>query len=109
MEMEVTFCKCSCQSLYCIYLMHSLLHILLDCCKYLMVYATYGRWCVLEPLRMLSLTPLRDPLIVGMEINRLLLHRAPVSIEQLLASQNELMGVLVQNEARRGIERPQHH
>jgi hypothetical protein len=32
-----------------------------------------------------------------------------VSIEQLLETQNELMGVLVQNEARRGVERPQQH
>jgi hypothetical protein len=35
--------------------------------------------------------------------------RPPVSIEQLLAMQNELMGVLVQNEVCRGVERPQHH
>jgi hypothetical protein len=35
--------------------------------------------------------------------------RAPVSIEHLLAVQNELMVVLVQNEARRGAECPQHH
>jgi hypothetical protein len=32
-----------------------------------------------------------------------------VSIEQLLATQNQLMGALVQNEARRGVECPQHH
>jgi hypothetical protein len=32
-----------------------------------------------------------------------------VSIEQLLATQNELMSVLVQNEAHREVERPQHH
>jgi hypothetical protein len=30
----------------------------------------------------------------------------PVSIEQLLATQNELMGVLVQNEERRGPKHP---
>jgi hypothetical protein len=33
----------------------------------------------------------------------------PISIEQLLAMQNELMSVVVQNEARRGVEQPQHH
>jgi hypothetical protein len=33
----------------------------------------------------------------------------PVSIEQLLTTQNELMSVLVQNEACRGVERPQDH
>jgi hypothetical protein len=35
--------------------------------------------------------------------------RAPVSIENLLATQNELMRVLVHNETNRGEERPQHH
>jgi hypothetical protein len=34
---------------------------------------------------------------------------APVSIEELLATQNELMRVLVQNEAHHGVECPQHH
>jgi hypothetical protein len=32
----------------------------------------------------------------------------PVSLEQLLATQNELMTLLIQNEVRRGVERPQH-
>jgi hypothetical protein len=32
----------------------------------------------------------------------------PVSLEQLLATHNELMTLLIQNEARRGAERPQH-
>jgi hypothetical protein len=32
----------------------------------------------------------------------------PVSLEQLLATQNELMTLLIQNEARRGAERPKH-
>jgi hypothetical protein len=32
----------------------------------------------------------------------------PVNLEQLLATQNELMTLLIQNEARRGVERPQH-
>jgi hypothetical protein len=31
-----------------------------------------------------------------------------VSLEQLLATQNELMTLLIHNEARRGVERPQH-
>jgi hypothetical protein len=34
---------------------------------------------------------------------------APVNIEELLATQNELMRVLVQNEAHRGADRPHHH
>jgi hypothetical protein len=32
----------------------------------------------------------------------------PVSLEELLATQNELMTLLIQNEARHGAERPQH-
>jgi hypothetical protein len=34
--------------------------------------------------------------------------RLPVSLEQLLATQNELMTLLIQNETRRGVEQPQH-
>jgi hypothetical protein len=33
--------------------------------------------------------------------------RPPVSLEQLLAMQNELMTLLIQNETRHGIEQPQ--
>jgi hypothetical protein len=32
----------------------------------------------------------------------------PVSLEQLLETQNELMTLLIQNEAHRGAEHPQH-
>jgi hypothetical protein len=32
----------------------------------------------------------------------------PISLEQLLATQNELMTLLIQNEARHRAERPQH-
>jgi hypothetical protein len=35
--------------------------------------------------------------------------RAPVSIEDLLATQNELMRMLMRNEANRGVECPRHH
>jgi hypothetical protein len=34
---------------------------------------------------------------------------APVNIEELLATQNELMRLLVQSEAHRGVDRPQHN
>jgi hypothetical protein len=34
--------------------------------------------------------------------------RPSVSLEQLLATQNELMTLLIQNETRRGVEQPQH-
>jgi hypothetical protein len=35
--------------------------------------------------------------------------RPPVSLEQLLATKNELMTLLIQNETHRGAECPQHH
>jgi hypothetical protein len=35
--------------------------------------------------------------------------RVSISIEELLETQNELMRVLVQNEAHRGVDHPQHH
>jgi hypothetical protein len=35
--------------------------------------------------------------------------RTPVSIEELMATHNELMRVLVQNEVHHGVDRPQHH
>jgi hypothetical protein len=34
--------------------------------------------------------------------------RPPVSLEQLLATQNDLMTLLIQNETHRGAEQPQH-
>jgi hypothetical protein len=52
-------------------------------------------------MRMPQLTSLRDPQPPP--------PHAPVSIEELLATQNELVRVLVQNEAQRGVERPQQH
>jgi hypothetical protein len=65
---------------------------------------------------MSPLTSPRDPQAVGMFVGKpyMEIHRPPpprmlVSIEHLLATYNELMSVLVQNEARRGAERLQHH
>jgi hypothetical protein len=37
------------------------------------------------------------------------LPHAPISIKDLLATENELMRVLMQNDAHRGADRPQHH
>jgi hypothetical protein len=100
---------------YCIYHMHSLHHILLDHYDYLMMQRCLWQMVctrttdddVLEipegsaprgrgrrqPSR--GNAPLPPP-------------HPPVSLEQLLATQNELMTLLIQNEARRGVERPQH-
>jgi hypothetical protein len=60
---------------------------------------------------MLCLTSQRDPSVVGkphMAIHCPPPPCAPVSIEQLLATQNELMSVFVQNEACHGARCPQH-
>jgi hypothetical protein len=102
-------------SIYCIYLMHSLHHILLDHYDYLVMQsclwqmvrtrttdddvldfhegsAPHGRGRG-QPSRGNASPPPPHPL---------------VSMEQLLATQNELMTLLIQNEARRGAEHQQH-
>jgi hypothetical protein len=44
MEMDVILCKCNCLSfIYCIYLMHSLHHILLDYCDYRMMQSCFWK------------------------------------------------------------------
>jgi hypothetical protein len=101
--------------IYCIYLMHGLHHILLDHYDYLMMQsclwqmvcmrttnddvfdiaegsAPHGRGCG-QPSRGNAPLPPPHPL---------------VNLEQLLPIQNELMTLLIQNEARRGAECPQH-
>jgi hypothetical protein len=102
-------------SIYCIYLMHSLHHILLDHYDYLMMQS-----CLWQMVRtrttdddVLDIPEGSAPRGCGRgqpsRGNAPLppLH-PPVSLEQLLATQNELMTLLIQNEARRGAERPQH-
>jgi hypothetical protein len=102
--------------LYCIYLMHSLHHILLDCCKYLMMQRYL--W------QMVRMRATNDDVLNIPEGSTTCGHRhgqpprgnAPlppprlsVSLEQLLATQNKLMTLLMQNDARRGAEHPHHH
>jgi hypothetical protein len=102
-------------SIYCIYLMHDLHHILLDHYDYLMMQS-----CLWQ---MVSMRTTDDDML---DIPKGSAPRGrgrgqpscgnappppphpPVSLEQLLATQNELMTLLIQNEARRGAERPQH-
>jgi hypothetical protein len=114
--MDVIFCECNCLSfIYCIYLLHSLHHILLDHYVYLMLQSClwqmvhmrvtednvldipegftprgHGRG---QPSRGNAPPPPPHP---------------PVSLEQLLAAQNELITLLIQNEACHGAEPPQH-
>jgi hypothetical protein len=102
-------------SIYCIYLMHDLHHILRDHYDYLMM-----QNCLWQMVR--TRTTDDDVLDIpkgsaprGREHGHPTRGNAPpppphplVSLEQLLATQNELMTLLIQNEARRGAERPQH-
>jgi hypothetical protein len=95
--------------LYCIYLMHGLHHILLEYCNYLMMQSWL--W------QMVSTRASDDDVLDIPEGSAPRGHppcgnappsppRPPVSLEQLLAMQNELMTLLIQNETRRGAERP---
>jgi hypothetical protein len=103
-------------SLYCcIYLMHGLHHNLLDYCNYLMMQSYLWQ---LERTRANGddvLDVLKGSTAHGRG------HGQPshgnstpppprllVSLEQLLATQNELMTLVIQNETRRGAEQPQH-
>jgi hypothetical protein len=102
-------------SIYCIYLMHGLHHILLDYYDYLMMQS-----CLWQMVH----TRTTDDDMLDIPERSALRERGhghpsrgnalpppphpPVSLEQLLATQNELMTPLFQNEARRGAERPQH-
>jgi hypothetical protein len=100
-------------SIYCIYLMHGLHHILLDHYDYLMMQS-----CLWQMVRMrttdddvLDIPEGSAPRERGrgqpsrVNASPPPLH-PPVSLEQLLATQNELMTLLIQNDARRGAERP---
>jgi hypothetical protein len=116
MEMDVILCECNCLSfIHCIYLMHSLHHILLDHCNYLMMQS-----CLWQMVHMRAAD---DDMLDIPEGSTPRGHgrgqpphgNAPppppcpqVSLEQLLTTQNELMTLLIQNEACRGVECLQH-
>jgi hypothetical protein len=101
--------------IYCIYLMHSLHHILPDHYDYLMMQS-----CLWQMVR----TRTTDDDVLDIPEGSTPRGRGrgqpssgnappptlhpPVSLEQLLATQNELMTLLIQNEARHGAERPHH-
>jgi hypothetical protein len=102
-------------SIYCIYLIHGLHHILPNHYDYLMMQS-----CLWQMVR----TRTTDDDVLDIPEGSTPRERgrgqpscgnAPppplhpsVSLEQLLATQNELMTLLIQNEAHRGAERPQH-
>jgi hypothetical protein len=98
--------------LHCIYLMQSLHHNLWDLCKYLMMQSSL--W------QMVRTRACEDPILNIPEGSVGRGHgqaprgneapppsRAPVNLELLLATQNDLMHLIEENETRRMAERPQ--
>jgi hypothetical protein len=118
--MDVILWECNCLSfIHCICLIHSLHHILLDYYDYLMMQS-----CLWQMVRtratdddVLDIPKGSTPLGHGCGQRhhgnaQLPPPRPPVSLEQLLATQNELMTLLIQNGTCHGAERPQqpqHH
>jgi hypothetical protein len=101
--------------IYCIYLMHSLYHILLDHYDYLMMQSYLWQMVHTRTTNddVFDITEGSAPR--GRGRGQPSCGNAPpppphpsISLEQLLATQNELMTLLIQNEARRGAERSQH-
>jgi hypothetical protein len=114
--MDVILCDCSCLSFtYCIYLMHSLHNILLDHCDSLMMQSYLWQMVCTRATDddALDIPEGSAPRKRGRGQPP---HgnapppppRPPVNLEQLLATENELMTLLIQNEAHRGAERLQH-
>jgi hypothetical protein len=95
--------------LHCVYLMQSFHHILLDMCKYPMMQSLI--W------QMVRTRTSEDPILDNPEgsVGRGRGHvphgsappRPPVSLEQLLATHNDLMRRLVENDEHRGAEHQQ--
>jgi hypothetical protein len=101
--------------IYCIYLMHNLHHILLDHYDYLMMQSCLWQMVHKRTTDDDMLDILEGSAPHGRGRGQPSHGNAPpppphspISSEQLLATQNELMTLLIQNEARRGVERPQH-
>jgi hypothetical protein len=98
--------------LHCVYLMQSFHHILLDMCKYLMVQISI--WKMVR-------TRTSEDSILDIPMGSVRRGRGqvpcdsappppplpPVSLVQLVATQNDLMRRLVENDGRRGAERQQ--
>jgi hypothetical protein len=101
--------------LYGIYLMHSLHHILLDHYDYLMMQSYLWQMVRMRTTDDDVLDILDGSAPRGCGRGQPSRGNAPsppphpsVSLEQLLATQNELMTLLIQNEAHCGAERPQY-
>jgi hypothetical protein len=98
-----TFCKYNCFPFHCVYLMQGFHHILVDICKYLMMQSTI--W------QMVCTGTFEDPILdipegsIGHGCGQVPRGGATppqprplVSLEQLLAMQNDLMRRLVEND-----------
>jgi hypothetical protein len=108
-----TFCKYNCLSFHYVYLMQGFHHILLDVCKYLMTQSSIWQIVRTRTFKELSLDSPEGS--VGRGRGQVPRGSAPppppgppVNLKQLLATQNDLMGRLIENDEHRGVERQQH-
>jgi hypothetical protein len=111
--MDLTFCKCNYHSFTLYLLMQSLHHALLDVCKYLMMQNYLWQMMRMRAAKEVVLNVPESS--TGHGCGQPLRANAPpppppcpsVSLDQLLATQNDLMRLLMQNETRHGAYRPQ--
>jgi hypothetical protein len=107
-----TFCKYNCLHLHCVYLIQGFHHILLDVCKYLMMQSSIWQMVRTRTFEELSLDSSEGSVRCGRgQVPRGSVPRPPprppISPEQLLATQNDLMRRLIENDEHRGAERQQ--
>jgi hypothetical protein len=105
-----TFCKYNCFPFYCVYLMEGFHHIQLDICKYLMMQSLIWQMVSIRTSDEWSLNIPEGSARCGLgQVPRGGAPppppRPPVSLEQLRASQNDLMRRLVDNDECHGAER----
>jgi hypothetical protein len=107
-----TFCKYSYLPFYCVYLMQGFHHILLDICNYLMMRSSIWQMVRTRTFEELSLDSPegsvgrgRGPVPRGDAPPPP--PRPPASLEQLLATPNDLMRRLIENDECHGAERQQ--
>jgi hypothetical protein len=110
--MDVYFCKYSCLPFHYVYLMQGFHHILLDIYEYLMMQRSIWQMVRTRTVEELNLD--RPEGSAGCGHGQIprgdappLPPPPPVSLEQLLAMQNDLMRRLVENDEHRGAERQQ--
>jgi hypothetical protein len=104
-----TFCKYSCLPFHYVYLMQGFYHILLDVCKYLMMQSSIWQMVCTRTFEELSLDSPEGSARRGRgQVPRGgAPPRPPVSLEQLLATQNDLMRRLIENDECRRAEHQQ--